>query len=76
MDWPGLLPFASDATLVALAGVALLLLAGIATCAEWRRSRRQELDAVGCMPWTALFVACAVGGIALLTAALHARGAP
>ena len=71
MKLPDFLLFASDATLAALAGGALLSLAAIAFAAEQRRTRRRRIDAVGCMPWTALFIACAISGVALLTLALQ-----
>lgn len=76
MAWPDFLLFASDATFAAIAGAALLGLAAIALVAERRRARRSRIDAVGCMPWTALFIACAVSGTALLTLAVQgwARG--
>ena len=54
MAVPDFLLFASDATLAALAGGALLLLAIVSGLAERRRLRRQHIDAVGFMPWTAV----------------------
>ena len=76
MHWPGFLLFASDATLVALIGGALLALAVLALVADWRRTRRRRIDAVGCVPWTALFLLCAISGVGLLTLAIQgwARG--
>ena len=71
MRWPDFLLFASDATLAALWGGALLALAALALLAERRRARRTRVDAVGCMPWTALFIASAVSGVALLTLAVQ-----
>jgi len=71
MHWPAFLLFASDATLVGLAGAALLALAALALVGEHHRQRRKRIDAVGWVPWTALFIACAVSGIGLLTAAVR-----
>lgn len=71
MAWPDFILFASDATLAALWGTALLGIAIIALTAEWRRTRRKRIDAVGCIPWTALFLACAISGIGLLTIAVQ-----
>ena len=71
MAWPNFLLFASDATLAALTGATLLCLAALALVAERRRTRRRRIDAVGCMPWTALFIACAVSAIGLLTLAVQ-----
>lgn len=71
MDWPDFLLFASDATLVGVWGIALLALAALSLVAEYRRSRRRHVEAVGCMPWTALFIIAAVTGAGLLTMALR-----
>lgn len=75
--WPGTmlqepdaLRFASDATLFALWGGGLLLLAGIAMWAEIRRTRRKHIDKVGWMPWTKLFFVCALVGVTLIGLAL------
>lgn len=56
MEEPEFLLFASDATLFGLAGMALLSIAAVAFFAERRRVRRAAIDAVGCMPWTTVFV--------------------
>lgn len=50
-------------------GGAAVLIAAIATVADRRRMRRTDPDAVGFMPWTALFfvslvVACVAIGLA------------
>ena len=70
MHLPDWILFASDATLVGLAGGGLLLLALVAMLAESRRYRRKNVDKVGCMPWTAMFLACAVTGAGLLIVAV------
>lgn len=72
MHEPDFLLFASDATLAGLAGGASLLLAAAAVLAERRRVRRTRIDAVGCMPWTAVFFLSFFAGVALL--AMAAKG--
>jgi len=67
---PEFLLFASDATLAAIWGGALLLLALAAMIAERRRMRRRAIDSVGCMPWTAIFLVAAFAAATLLTMAL------
>jgi len=69
MREPDFLLFASDATLVGLAGGALLLVALAALLGERRRMRRKHIDAVGWMPWTTLSVLTTVAGICLLAVA-------
>ena len=66
MHEPTFLLFASDATLVALAGAATLTVAGIALLGERRRLRRKHIDAVGWMPWTTLSVLATFVGFSLL----------
>jgi len=69
MREPDFLLFASDATLLAMAGGALLLLAVGAWLGERRRARRSAVDAVGCMPWTTLSVLAFFGAAVLLAMA-------
>jgi len=64
--------FASDATLTALLGAALIFVALIAALAERRRSRRKAIEAVGWVPWTAIFLGACFGAAGLL--ALAAKG--
>jgi len=66
--------FASDATLMALMGGALLIVALFAALAERRRNRRKTIDAVGWMPWTAIFLFACFGAAGLLALALQAGG--
>ena len=66
MKEPDFLLFASDATFAALAGGALLLLAAYSVVAERRRLRRRRIDAVGFMPWTAVFFLAFFPGVTLL----------
>ncbi len=60
------LRFASDATLFAIWGGALLFIALIAFWAEARRVKRRQIDRVGWMPWTKIFFVCALVGLTLL----------
>ena len=70
MEEPDFLLFASDATVAALAGGALLLLAVWSAVAERRRLRRSRIDAVGFMPWTAVFFLAFFPGVTLLAMAV------
>ena len=69
MKEPDFLLFASDATLIGLAGGALLLIALAAALGDRRRMRRKAIDAVGWMPWTTVSVACLFVGVILLAIA-------
>ncbi len=64
------LEFASDAVRLAALGAALLVLAGFASLMERRRLKRVEINRVGWVPWTGLFLTCAVLGGGLLAIAL------
>lgn len=70
MHMPASLLFASDATLAGLIGGALLALALVALLAERLRARRRRIDAVGWVPWTAVFLFCAFAGVAAVTLAV------
>ena len=70
MSEPEFLLFASDATLIGLAGGALLLVALTAFVGERRRLRRRHIDAVGWMPWTTLSVLATFAGLSLLAVAV------
>lgn len=70
---PAWLLFASDAKVVALWGVFFLLTALLALAMDRRRHRRDRLgapDRVGWVPWTGVFLLCAVMGGGLLAAAV------
>ena len=70
-----LLTFASEADMMALAGAGFWLLAGLALLGDRLRARRERLDRldrVGFMPWTAIFLACAIIGGGLLALSLPA----
>lgn len=70
---PAWLLFASDATVLALWGAGFLGAAMAALAMERRRHRRDRLgapDSVGWVPWTGVFLLCAVVGAGLLATAL------
>ena len=56
MAEPDFLLFASDAELAAFWGGLFLLIALICMLMERRRYRRREINRVGWMPWTGLFL--------------------
>lgn len=62
--------FASDAELLALWGVGFLLLAGIATYMEKRRTKRKDFDRVGWVPWFGIFFVSVIFGGGLLALAV------
>ena len=68
-----ILTFASEADMVALTGAAFLAFALVALTADKLRSRRErinKLDQVGWVPWTAVFLGCAIIGGGLLALSL------
>lgn len=75
MDLIAKIQLMSDAAHLAWLGAGLWVLAGVFTLLERRRARARDLarlEAVGFMPWTTLFVLCAMLGAGLLTMALPA----
>ncbi|WP_241233463.1 hypothetical protein [Altericroceibacterium xinjiangense] len=68
---PDFLRFAGPATLAGVWGGALLLLAAVALVAERRRLKRTRIDAVGWMPWTAIFFVSGFMGFILLGVAVQ-----
>ena len=64
------LAFASEAKLLAAAGLACWIAAGLALVAERRRAARARIDAVGWVPWTGLFLTLAVIGGGLIAVSL------
>ena len=76
MAEPDFLLFASDAELATFWGGIFLLIALICMLMERRRSRRREINRVGWMPWTGLFLVFAVfgGGLLALSVPVILRG--
>lgn len=70
MKWPDFILFASDATIVGMWGGAFLLAAAFALVADWRRAKRKDIDRVGCMPWTLVFLCAAMIGAGLMVMAI------
>ncbi|GAA0282024.1 hypothetical protein GCM10009127_24200 [Alteraurantiacibacter aestuarii] len=70
MHLPEFILFASDATIVGLWGGLFLLIAVLALAGDWLRARRKDVDRVGCMPWTPIFLACAMIGVGLMVVAV------
>ena len=70
MSEPDFLLFASDATLLALLGGLFLAGAVVALLMDKRRVKRSRIDHVGWVPWTGLFLACAIIGGGLLAVAI------
>lgn len=64
--------FASDADLLSLWGAGFLAVAVAAAVLDRRRLKRRQIDRVGWMPWTAVFLVCVVIGAGLLATALPA----
>lgn len=72
MKVPDPILFASDAELLAFAGVTMLVFAGLASLMERRRTRRAALNRVGWVPWTGIFLTLAIVGGGLLAVAVPA----
>ncbi len=66
------LTFASEAEIVGLWGLAMVLVALLALWAEKRRNKVAKFDNVGWVPWTAIFMTSAM--IAAACIALAAKG--
>ena len=66
MKLPEALLFASNAQLACAAGALFLVLAAATRTSDRRRTRRQRIDSVGWVPWTGMFLICAVIGLTLL----------
>lgn len=62
--------FASDAKLITLIGVGFFALAGFALLMESRRAKRDQIERVGWIPWTGVFLGCAVIGGGMLSMSL------
>ena len=72
MTEPDFLLFASDAELAAYWGAACLVVALVCLGMERRRMKRAQINRVGWMPWTGLFLTFAVFGGGLLALAVPA----
>ena len=70
MKLPSFLLFASDATIIALCGGALLAVSGVALWGERQRKKRRNIDAVGLMPWRDIAAITLFGGMVLLAMAI------
>ena len=70
MDVAKALIFATEAEMVALLGAGFLVLAAVALFADKRRSKRKNINRVGFMPWTAIFMGSMIIGGGLLALAL------
>lgn len=60
------LTFASEAEIIGLWGIACLLLALLALLGEMRRSKRIRMGGPGWVPWTPIFIFCAIVGANLV----------
>ncbi|MBV7264723.1 hypothetical protein [Erythrobacter ani] len=73
MDFLTQIAFASDAVLLASTGGLFWVVAALCAFMERRRSRARSVDRlerVGFMPWTTLFVLCAIIGGGMLAMSL------
>jgi hypothetical protein len=71
MSWPpDFIRFASEATVFALWGGALLVASAIAAFGDLRRRRRKHIDAVGWVPWRDLSALTAFAGLVLMVMAI------
>lgn len=62
--------FASDAELMTFWGIAMVVLAGLCALMERRRVKRTQINNVGWVPWTGMFLAFAVIGGGMLAVAV------
>jgi len=71
MGWlPDFIRFASEATVLALWGGALLLVSALAAFGDLRRRRRRHIDAVGWVPWRDVSALTAFAGLVLVVMAV------
>ena len=70
MKEPDFLLFASDATLIGLAGLAMLVLSFVAFMGERRRRNRRDIDAVGVLPWRDIAALTSLLGLLLMALAI------
>ena len=62
--------FASDAERLLLAGVACLMVSGLALWMDRARGRRSSIERVGWVPWTGMFLLFGMGGAGLVALSL------
>ena len=67
---PDELLFASDAELLTFWGVAMLAVAAFCSFMERRRMKRAQINKIGWVPWTGLFLSFALIGGGLLAVAV------
>ena len=60
----------SDAKLLAVCGFVFWLVAALALLMDKRRLKRREINRVGWVPWTGVFLGCAIIGGGILALAL------
>ncbi|MEM6476074.1 MAG: hypothetical protein AAF687_07905 [Pseudomonadota bacterium] len=73
MDFITQIALSSDAVIFALIGAGFFVLAGLCLVMEKRRNKSrslERLERVGWVPWTPLFVACAMIGGGILAMSL------
>lgn len=62
--------FASEAEIVGVWGLAMLIVAALSLLGERRRMKRARIDGAGWVPWTNLFMVSAIIGMRLLALAV------
>ena len=70
MSLHAFLTFASEAEIVGLWGIMLLIVAVFALWGERRRMKRARIDRIGWVPWTNIFMTSAIIGMGLLVLAV------
>jgi hypothetical protein len=71
MEWlPNFIRFASQATVLAMWGGALLIVSALAAVGDFRRRRRRHIDAVGWVPWRDVSALTAFAGLVLVVMAV------
>ncbi len=69
-EFENFLIFASEAEQLALLGMLCWMIAAIALLADRRRQARKQVDKIGWVPWTGLFLCFAVLGGGLIFMAM------
>ncbi|WEK47618.1 MAG: hypothetical protein P0Y56_04810 [Candidatus Andeanibacterium colombiense] len=73
---PDSLRFASEATIAGLWGGACFAAAALTMWADHRRTKRNDVDRAGWVPWTKLFFAFLLVGMVLMLMAVKGWAAP